>query len=733
MITEQRKFFLILIALAVMGLVFGCGSGKKEGETRTSTVVLPSANGNLQSKITGVSVNGAPVVTFTLYDQDGKPLDPNTFVKQVSEGGSGGSIRFTIAQLGTDDNYKNYILNSAAQPTFDSGGAFATVEPGVYTYTFKSDITSNPMYDPSLTQTVGAQIERDVTTSAGTSFQQAVNPYLDFRPNGQPVTMTREIVSISACNECHYRLGMHGGGRRDVALCILCHNPGVVDPDTGNSIDFKSLIHKIHMGKELPSNIAGGDYTIVGYQGSVHSYADVTFPFMSGDSFINGTPVDCVKCHQKGKDLMGNDYGKNVDLWKEAPSMAACTSCHDLLTFDGSTSIDIKNGAQTITVTAKNHPGGQFPNDEHCAGCHPDSGKEYGISIPGAHTIIERSSVFTGINFKIISVTNALPGKAPTVTFEATDNSGNPLDPAAAGTSFNLKLGYPTTDYTNDGMGNYGQPLSQPLAGATANGDGTYTITFSTPIPAKATGVGVIGLEGRKTYTISSYERGTEDVEVGGQAVQYYFDLSDGSQVTDPSLQRRKVVDVQKCIGCHGRLSLHGANRVNSVQECVICHNPNATDRSQRPADPRAAVDGLAERPIDFKRMIHKIHTGADLSNKPYIIYGYHGSVNDFSDVTYPQNRMHCLGCHFEGTFGLPLPDVVTGTTVSTGQIANQGSDNTRIPPMTSVCTSCHDSSAVLNHTDSKVVGGIETCLQCHRDGLLLGPSFVHQGDYLFP
>ncbi|HSB32217.1 MAG TPA: hypothetical protein VLD55_11500, partial [Candidatus Sulfobium mesophilum] len=73
-----------------------------------------------------------------------------------------------------------------------------------------------------------------------------MNPYLNFRPDGQQVTATREVVAISNCNECHGKLGAHGGGRREVALCILCHNPQLIDTDTGNSINMKVLIHKIH-------------------------------------------------------------------------------------------------------------------------------------------------------------------------------------------------------------------------------------------------------------------------------------------------------------------------------------------------------------------------------------------------------------------------------------------------------------------------------------------------------
>jgi len=709
MIKSFKMCVLILIALSALGLLFGCNSGHKEGADQTTTV-SPSTEGNIQATITGVTVSSPPVVTFTLNDENGKPLDPNDVLA------AGGRARFTIAQIAADGNYKNYILNSSGQPAFDSGGVFATVSPGTYTYTFKTDITTNPIYDPTLTHTVGGQFQRDITSPFGTDFQQAGNPYFNFRPDGQQVTATREIAAISNCNECHGKLGAHGGGRRDIPLCILCHNPQLVDTETGNSIDMKVLIHKIHYGDALPSNVAGGNFAI-----GDTTFGDVTFPFISGDNTISGKPVQCTKCHRAGKNAAGGDYGKDVDKYKVA-SRSSCTTCHDLTTFDGSTSITIKNISTPLTVTAVPHSGGILTPTAVCTGCHAATGAEFGASVTGAHTIVEQSSVFTGINFQILTVTNATPGKNPTVTFKVTDNSGAPVSLTAGGASFNLKLGYPAVDYTNNLMEDYGQPFSQALGAATANGDGSFTITFAKSIPAGATGIGVIGMEGRKSFTITSGHKGTKTVRIGGQSTQYYFDLATGAQVADPALTRRKSVDVNKCNNCHSRLSFHGANRVNSIEECVICHNPDATDKGDRPTDGTTLPDGLAERSISLKTMIHGIHTGQDLSNKPFIVAGA-----DFSGVTYPRDRRECIACHFDSfASGLPLPAGALGTTTSTGAKANDDSDNVRTQPMTATCVSCHDSANTATHAADKTSDGQETCLQCHETGLLLGADNAH-------
>ncbi len=733
-IKVSRWYFLVIILVFALGSMYGCGSSNR-GQANVLTTVPPSSDGNLQATITSVTIGSPPVVTFTLFDETGSPLEPNAFVQ------AGGTLRFTIARIGADGNYKNYIKSSTAgQPGFDSGGTFATISSGLYTYTFKTDIKDPTkslgglVFDPTLTHTVAAQIQRNQTSLVGEAFQQAVNPYLTFRPDGGTVTVTREVVAISNCNECHGKLGAHGGGRRDVALCVLCHNPGVIDPDTGNPIDFKFLIHKLHMGQTLPSNVAGGEFGIIGFQNAVSSFKSIRYPFMSGDPITFHTLIECTKCHRQGNDLSGNAFGKDVSKYKLAPTMAKCTTCHDLTTFDGSTNITVKKIATPITVAATPHSGGPQANDNGCSGCHFTTlgNDEFNASIPGSHTVVEKSSLFTGINFQIVSVTNAVAGKAPTVTFKITDNAGNSLNPAVSTSSFNIKCGYfPVVDYTNDGMENFGQPLTQSLAAASSNGDGTYTATFAKSIPTSATGVGVIGLEGRATYTIPTNaftaHKTTKAIRIGGTAVQYYFALSTGAQVTDPAKQRRKVVDVNKCNGCHSRLSLHGANRVNNPQECVICHNPNGTDNGHR-----AQGDPLVEQSIHFKVMIHKIHTGDNLElSVPYIV-----STNRFDDIRYPRDRKDCLGCHVDATsFGVPLPAGALGTTTSTGTDLNNATkdDNARMAPITAACTACHDDSAVTGvHVPVSGRGADlnpsgTPCTVCHTSGLTLGPDFAHR------
>ncbi len=251
-----KKMFIALTipaAILLALLASGCGSGHTEGSS--APVANPAATGNVQAQIQSVSApaGGPLVVTFTLFDENGAPLDPKDVIAA-----SGGRVRFYIARLKTDGNYENYIKSGSNLPTYDpvSASQFATVGTGTYTYTFKTNIDNSSQTlngivltgNRDKTHTVAIQIARNSTTFTGKPFQQAANPYFNFRPDGGAVTMTREVVSISACNGCHGVLGLHGGSRRDVALCDVCHYPGVNDPTTGNSIDLKSMVHKIHYG-----------------------------------------------------------------------------------------------------------------------------------------------------------------------------------------------------------------------------------------------------------------------------------------------------------------------------------------------------------------------------------------------------------------------------------------------------------------------------------------------------
>jgi OmcA/MtrC family decaheme c-type cytochrome len=162
------------------------------------------------------------------------------------------------------------------------------------------------------------------------------------------------MSDISSCNGCHDKLALHGGGRVDTQYCVMCHNTGTVDANSGNNLTMSTMVHKIHAGRLLKSKLAAGgeDYTIWGYQNSKHSYAEVGFP----QDLRN-----CTVCHSAA-----NPKTPQGDNWKTESSKEACLTCHAN-----------KPGSKWDTshkVFASNFIGaGASPyalDDKYCAGCH---------------------------------------------------------------------------------------------------------------------------------------------------------------------------------------------------------------------------------------------------------------------------------------------------------------------------------------------------------------------------
>jgi len=218
------------------------------------------------------------------------------------------------------------------------------------------------------------------------------------------VSVERALVESASCNNCHDPLKAHAGTRREVGYCALCHTPQLTDPETGESLDFKVFVHKIHRGKMLPSVRGGKPYFVVGDNQRVVDYSTVRYPqaLLSDGNYKELR--NCKACHA---DSAGHDQ------WKKSPSIAACTSCH--------TDVDL--------ATGKNHKLGPMA-DGSCIGCHAPDGPEFGPSITGAHTYPGFSKQLPGVVFEILKITAGGPGKSPVVEFSVKNKKGDPLDPA---------------------------------------------------------------------------------------------------------------------------------------------------------------------------------------------------------------------------------------------------------------------------------------------------------------
>ena len=165
---------------------------------------------------------------------------------------------------------------------------------------------------------------------------------------------------------------------------------------------------------------------------------------------------------------------------------------------------------------------------------------------------------------------------------------------------------------------------------------------------------------------------------------------------------------------------MHGDLRVG-VDCCLMCHNVNQTDIPYRDGSDEAH-DPLSAVTVNFKDMIHRIHTGEELQSD-YTVIGFMGSVHDFTEVRFPGRAQKCDICHTEDAFEVPLPDEVLSTLVDNGDTVVE------VLPERAACTSCHDSfmtniHAVLN-TDPGT--GVETCAVCHGPGAEFAVDAAHE------
>jgi OmcA/MtrC family decaheme c-type cytochrome len=174
---------------------------------------------------------------------------------------------------------------------------------------------------------------------------------------------------------------------------------------------------------------------------------------------------------------------------------------------------------------------------------------------------------------------------------------------------------------------------------------------------------------------------------------------------------------------------LHGENR-NQIEMCVLCHNPSEGDESVRPAAVVAADKTLPVQGINFALMVHSIHTGEKLAaaGLGFVIVGFGGSHNDFSDVRYPAmlngttgDTANCAMCHVNASEAV-LPVGKNNVTNPAGLLSPAGAT-------TSACTACHFDVPSMAHayinTDPKFG---ESCTVCHGAGAAFDVVAMHAG-----
>ncbi|MBL8343401.1 MAG: OmcA/MtrC family decaheme c-type cytochrome [Rubrivivax sp.] len=668
----------------------------------------------------------------------------------------------------------------------------------------------------------GSNTTNGVQVAPAVNMANAVNVTYDFVPaTGQvltPADLTREDVSIANCNVCHQKLAFHGGSARvEVRYCVVCHTdqraygrakatstataaaisfPALTETKTVDAItgitsysynpsteiadnevagNFVTLIHKIHQG-----------HTLVKQN---YHYAGLAFNNKGFSKLGEGQKM-CTTCH-------GGTAAATAENHREIPSRKSCGACHDGIKWDTGTGSTLADKMRVVyatdTLPSSGHAGGPTQDDSTCKSCHTADGirivhrtenitRHNPTILDGLASFryeIKSAAVNAGTNTLTIEFgvwQKVAPSSTESlVTFVAPAASvSNPLAGFTGGPSFLLPYamtqdGITTpSDYNNMGPG---RTSAQPRSVSIGNLLSTNNAANGSVVPS-VTNPGY--------YTATLLGSGAWAYPVGAKmravALQGYF-----SQITAPASPsaangrhaisviqgvagdavRRKIVEPDKCAGCHEWFEGHGGNRVYETQVCTACHVPGLATSGRGIEDAASGTfPGLANWTFDIastkiitdwgfnkalpsaalrfpvttnnlKDMIHGIHAGRDrvtpfqdARNRTSTTGAGGGVIQllDFRRMDFPGKLNNCEGCHVTATGATTTYNTVPAgalastyesidaayaagilaanatPTMARSSLNQPNLTDTVTTPWAGACVSCHDRSAAKAH-----------------------------------
>jgi len=304
------------------------------------------------------------------------------------------------------------------------------------------------------------------------------------------------------------------------------------------------------------------------------------------------------------------------------------------------------------------------------------------------------------------------------VVFKVTNGDGTAVDGNKL-TSFSPKLAGPTASY--------GKPYFSEAAQGKSTFDattGNTTYTFTNAVPADASGTWTVTADITRTITLVRND-GKQGVSTWATPIGSTTTLREAAinpvksvAITGTMTPRRQSVAISQCNVCHDRLALHGGQRLTTL-ECVICHNPVENDGARRPTNA-----GQPES-VSFQRLIHRIHTGEELT-QDFTIYGFGGTPNNFNEVRFPGDTRNCAKCHVNtAAYVPPLQTGIASVNTPRDFFSPQG-------PATAACLGCHDNKDAAAHAylNSATFPGsttpAEACATCHGSGKDWAVDRVH-------
>ena len=716
----DNKFLSIMrwgaIAL-VAGALTACGGDDDDTTTpppppvtgsfdNTFAVAVDANDPSTLGAITSVTIKSPPVITFKLRDSAGNAVQPAALTQvraalaKFISGAPDRWIPFGVKTVNAQDPTKSMVSNelrSCGQTKGTADWVFDNVKydaaTAVYSYYFCTDVTASPDWDAGAPYRIGLEVQYN---DAAAGKVKTTNPIADFTlagTVGQPIEdstgkdiLARKMVVRESCNTCHNDLGQqskfHGNRRIDPNYCVLCHTDSAYDPATAESLEFRVMAHKFHMGSRLTGSYAP-------------SGLDATKMHFPQDQ------RNCTKCHTDVA-IEGNPHvtpqGGN---WRNVPSRNACGSCHDGINFEtgGGTTLD-----PTLPWASLGHVGGAQLDDSKCAECHSST------QIAGVNHIpvTAVTNATTKVTTYYASNDGRLPAGAHTIDYQiqsvSRNANGNPVmvfrilqdgarvdlnpQPVNATAAEQQMLpnfwGGPTAYFAfsieQDGITTpadfnaylsgsvvniWNKSAPGTLSGPDANG--FYTLTLTSVIPTNASLLtGALGYAAMYQIDVPGYLRtcGVTPPIANTNCVNgLNVTAEDVKLAANANDARRITTDTAACNNCHQKLGLFAETTFHSGQRndptmCAMCHNPNRSS-SGWSADSTAfvhAIHGGSKR-SEFYNW-HSVVTvnGASASSSYVIQPSDVVVVEAFGEIGFPGNLNNCENCHAPGGYDFSAP-----------------------------------------------------------------------------
>jgi len=464
-----------------------------DGSGATSTVLDPDepAPGVVVSMLAAGGASGADgsfrigdviSIEFELTKHDGSPWNLAEMARgRVMFAGPTLEYHRVLPQVG------DVVARATQSPDGSWRYAFAHPIPPVYADPYNAPLvvgegTSAGQPLERGTYTIGISFVWEYTVG-GAPFVDVGEATLDVRFGGAASIESREVVTQEACDRCHVSLRAHGGKRRQVVQCLMCHTVGAEDKNDptvaggtpGVSIAAGVFFHSLHNGSHQPSVLGvravGEDgilmhdlvpvpLLVVGAGLVVRDFSEVGFPVWpdrtiptprdAGYSLL--TPeaqakedrirtgiVTCAPCHGDPDGAGPLAAPAQGDRIYTVQSRAICGSCHDDIDWN----VSYKTMVQQV-------------DDTFCLNCHGlDAGK---LSVEGGHRHPLLDPLLNpGLRLELSGITESGThdgdgtidaGEALEVTFTITDDMGADVDPATlddiavvvAGPSWNRQI-----------------------------------------------------------------------------------------------------------------------------------------------------------------------------------------------------------------------------------------------------------------------------------------------------